>query len=43
MDEKTLPKYWLMKSEPNEFSIDDLAKLGRARWNGVRNYKSQNS
>ncbi|MEB0298583.1 EVE domain-containing protein, partial [Pseudomonas sp. 10S4] len=28
--------YWLMKSEPDELSIKDLAKLGKARWDGVR-------
>jgi predicted RNA-binding protein with PUA-like domain len=36
--------YWLMKSEPDEFSIDDLAKA-KARttsWFGVRNYQARN-
>jgi predicted RNA-binding protein with PUA-like domain len=34
--------YWLMKSEPNEFSIDDLARVGREPWSGVRNYQARN-
>lgn len=35
-------KYWLVKSEPDEFSIDDLAKKKRAGWEGVRNYQARN-
>ena len=37
-------KHWLMKSEPSEMSIDDLAKLPRrtAPWTGVRNYTARN-
>lgn len=36
--------YWLFKSEPSEFSIDDLAnKPGqREHWDGVRNYQARN-
>ncbi len=36
-------RYWLVKSEPDEFSIDDLAKEpgGRAFWDGVRNHQSK--
>ncbi|MCU1721864.1 MULTISPECIES: EVE domain-containing protein [Pseudomonas] len=34
--------YWLMKSEPDELSIEDLARLGEARWDGVRNYQARN-
>jgi predicted RNA-binding protein with PUA-like domain len=36
--------YWLMKSEPGEFSIDDLAKRPgkREAWDGVRNYQARN-
>jgi predicted RNA-binding protein with PUA-like domain len=33
---------WLMKSEPQELSIHDLQRLGRARWDGVRNYQARN-
>jgi predicted RNA-binding protein with PUA-like domain len=37
-------KYWLMKSEPDECSIDDvLAAQGRTTpWSGVRNYQARN-
>ena len=37
-------RYWLMKSEPDEFSIDDLAaRRGRTTpWFGVRNYQARN-
>jgi predicted RNA-binding protein with PUA-like domain len=34
--------YWLMKSEPDAFSIDDLAKVKREPWSGVRNYQARN-
>lgn len=34
--------YWLMKSEPEEFSIDDLAGRKFEPWNGVRNYQARN-
>lgn len=34
--------YWLMKSEPDEFSIADLQKRLTARWDGVRNYQARN-
>ncbi len=37
-------KYWLMKSEPNEFSIDDLKNMPKQteHWDGVRNYQARN-
>jgi predicted RNA-binding protein with PUA-like domain len=35
--------YWLMKSEPNKFSIDQLAKEKTAPWDGVRNYAARNN
>ncbi len=35
-------KYWLMKSEPDAFSIDDLKRLRRDAWSGVRNYQARN-
>ncbi len=41
-DSKRDPSYWLMKSEPDEFSIDDLVKKGRGSWDGVRNYQARN-
>ena len=34
--------HWLMKSEPDEFSIDDLARRKREPWSGVRNYQARN-
>ena len=36
-------RYWLMKSEPDEFSIDALARVGSEPWSGVRNYQVRNS
>lgn len=33
---------WLMKSEPDELSIHDLQRLGKARWDGVRNFQARN-
>jgi predicted RNA-binding protein with PUA-like domain len=33
---------WLLKSEPDEFSLTDLERLGQARWDGVRNYQARN-
>lgn len=37
-------QYWLMKSEPDEFGIDDLERSpdGTAHWDGVRNYQARN-
>jgi predicted RNA-binding protein with PUA-like domain len=37
-------KYWLMKSEPTTFAIDDLMALpeGIDHWDGVRNYQARN-
>jgi len=35
-------RFWLMKSEPDVFSIDHLAKKGAAGWDGVRNYQARN-
>ena len=34
--------YWLMKSEPDEFSIDDLKARRTEPWSGVRNYQARN-
>jgi predicted RNA-binding protein with PUA-like domain len=36
-------KHWLMKSEPDVFSIDDLKRVKRTGWDGVRNYQARNS
>ena len=35
-------KHWLMKTEPDGFSIDDLERVGREPWTGVRNYQARN-
>ena len=37
-------RYWLFKSEPSEFSIEDLrkAKKQTEHWDGVRNYQARN-
>jgi predicted RNA-binding protein with PUA-like domain len=39
-----MPAYWLMKSEPDEVSIDDLAHAPKQTvpWTGVRNYQARN-
>ncbi|MCC2639201.1 MAG: RNA-binding protein [Moraxellaceae bacterium] len=34
--------YWLLKSEPSVFSIDDLEQRGISLWDGVRNYQARN-
>lgn len=33
---------WLMKTEPEEYGLDDLEASGVGRWDGVRNYKARN-
>jgi predicted RNA-binding protein with PUA-like domain len=35
-------RYWLMKSEPGVYSIDDLERDGSTSWEGVRNYQARN-
>ena len=35
-------RYWLMKSEPDAFSINDLQKVKIEPWSGVRNYQARN-
>lgn len=35
-------RYWLFKSEPGAYSIDDLKKDKRTYWDGVRNYQARN-
>lgn len=34
--------YWLLKTEPNCFSLDDLKKVPQEPWDGVRNYQARN-
>jgi predicted RNA-binding protein with PUA-like domain len=36
-------QYWLMKSEPYVYSIEDLERDGSTCWEGVRNYKARNN
>ena len=35
-------QYWLMKSEPDTYSIDDLQSFGVDHWDGIRNYQVRN-
>jgi predicted RNA-binding protein with PUA-like domain len=35
-------RHWLIKSEPDVFSIHDLERVGREPWTGVRNYQARN-
>ena len=37
-----MPKYWLFKSEPQSYSIDDLRRDRTTPWSGVRNYQARN-
>jgi predicted RNA-binding protein with PUA-like domain len=39
---KTARSYWLLKSEPDCYGIDDLERDGRTGWDGVRNYQARN-
>jgi len=40
---KRAMKFWLMKTEPDVYSIDDLERDGTEPWEGVRNYQARNS
>jgi predicted RNA-binding protein with PUA-like domain len=35
--------YWLLKTEPDTFSIDDLKRVKKEDWTGVRNYQARNN
>jgi predicted RNA-binding protein with PUA-like domain len=35
--------YWLLKSEPDVYSWDDLVRDGQTYWEGVRNYQARNN
>ena len=37
-----MPNYWLCKSEPDNYSIDDMQRDGTTPWDGVRNYGARN-
>ncbi len=36
------PQFWLVKSEPHSYSIDDLQRDGCTAWEGVRNFQARN-
>lgn len=36
-------QYWLVKSEPEAYSWDDLVKDGKTSWTGVRNFQARNN
>mgnify|MGYP001765235835 CR=1 FL=1 len=38
-----IKSYWLMKSEPDVYSWDDLVAEGEGTWDGVRNYRARNN
>jgi predicted RNA-binding protein with PUA-like domain len=42
---RAAPRHWLLKSEPDVFSIDDLARTAKrtTHWDGVRNYQARNT
>jgi predicted RNA-binding protein with PUA-like domain len=40
---KNARRYWLVKSEPEVYSIQDLQRDGRTPWDGVRNYQARNT
>lgn len=42
MSKSKINAFWLMKSEPDVYSIADLARDGQEPWNGVRNYQARN-
>jgi len=37
-----MPRYWLLKTEPGSYSIDNLSRDGQTCWNGVRNFQARN-
>jgi predicted RNA-binding protein with PUA-like domain len=41
-DQGALPQYFLLKSEPDDYSISDLQRDGTEEWNGIRNYQARN-
>jgi len=44
MSKADRPKhFWLMKSEPDAYSWDDLVAEGEGTWDGVRNYRARNN
>ncbi len=43
MEQTTDKAFWIVKSEPDVFSYDQLVKDDTARWDGVRNYQARNN
>lgn len=37
-----MKRYWLFKTEPGDYSIDDLKRDKTTRWDGIRNYRARN-
>ena len=42
MAKSTAKRYWLMKCEPQAYSIEDLERDGSTTWEGVRNFQARN-
>lgn len=42
MSDAKSKNYWLLKSEPSSYSIDDFAKDKKTSWTGIRNYQARN-
>jgi predicted RNA-binding protein with PUA-like domain len=40
--ENVAKRYWLMKSEPDAYSFEDLEREGITPWDGIRNYQARN-
>ena len=38
-----MPRCWLLKSEPSDYSFEQLQKDGTARWTGIRNFQARNN
>jgi len=41
--EQNMPRYWLMKSEPDSYGWDDLVAEGEGTWDGVKNAQASNN
>src|SRR5689334_19794727 len=41
--EIVMPNHWLVKTEPETFSFDDLVRDKKTVWDGVRNYQARNN
>jgi len=37
-----MSRYWLFKSDPDDFSFADLKRVKRTTWDGIRNYEARN-